>query len=333
MAHALPDGYTARPATVDDAERVADLFNDRSEVTLNERPTTSDRVLKRWDHPKFDLSTDSRLVFGPDGELIGYAHIRDVKDPPVDVFTGYTVHPDYDDARWLWDNLFGWMESEARRVIPKAPADALIALIAGTSDSDPVEQRELERHDFAHNRTFHRMSVDFEGTVSPPVLPAGVTIRTFEPGVDDEAVVAAYREAFANHYGHLDQPFEADLAEWRHWMTEDDFEADLWFLACDGEELAGFCTCYAQAPGEPDRGLIDELGVRPAWRRQGIGRALLLHAFGVLAVRGVEGAVLSVDTENRLGAPALYEGVGMRSIRASHTYVKELRPGINLVVQ
>jgi mycothiol synthase len=256
-----------------------------------------------------------------------------VKEPPVDVFAGYSVHLDHDGSDWLWDALFAWMEKEAHRVIPKAPPDARIALVAGASDEDVIGQRELERHGFEHSRTFHRMTTDFEGPAEPAVLPDGIDIRTFVPGTDDEALVAAHREAFADHYGRLEQPFDADLAEWRHWMREDDFNPLLWFLASDGAGIAGFCTCYAEAPGDPSRGLIDELGVRPAWRRRGIGRALLLHAFDELANRGIRGAVLNVDTGNKSGAPALYERVGMRSIRANHTYVKELRPGTNLVIQ
>ena len=335
MTHRFPDGFTCRPATTDDAERVAALWNDRSEATRGERPSTPERVLKLWDHPKFDLTTDSLLVFAPDGAPIGYAHVRDVKDPPVDVFAGYSVHPDHDGSDWTWDALFAWAEKEARRVIPKAPPDARIALVAGASDEDEVEQRELERHGFEHSRTFHRMTTGFEGPAEPAVLPDGIAIRTFKPGSDDEALVAAHREAFAGHYGRLEQPFDADLAEWRHWMREDDFDPSLWFLAHAIEDgaIAGYCTCYAEAPGDPSRGLIDELGVRPAWRRRGIGRALLLHAFGELAKRGIRGAVLNVDTENESDAPVLYARVGMRSSRANHTYVKELRPGRNLVAQ
>jgi len=335
MNHHLPDGFTCRPATTDDAERVAALWNDRSDATRNERPSTPERVRKNWSHPKFDLAADSRLVFASDGALIGYAHVRDVKDPPVDVFAGYSVHPDHDGSDWLWDALFAWTEVQARRVIPKAPSDARIALVAGVSDEDDTEQRELERHGFAHSRTFHRMRTGFEGPAEPAVLPDGIAIRTFVPGEDDETLVAAHREAFAGHYGYLEQPFAHDLENWRRWMKEDDFDASLWFLAHAVEDgaIVGYCTCYAEAPGDPSGGLIDELGVRPAWRRRGIGRALLLHAFGELAKRGIRGAVLSVDTENKSGAPALYTSVGMRSIRANHTYVKELRPGRNLVAK
>jgi mycothiol synthase len=334
MTHSLPDGFTARSATLEDAQLVADLWNGRSEAVRGDRPSTPERVLQRWNHPKFDLATDSRLVFAPDGKLIGYAHIRDVKDPPVDVFSRSIVHPEHDDSTWLRDDLFDWIEREARRVIDRAPADARIALISGAPDEDRVEQHELERRDFKHERTFHWMVVDFaDASLTAPDWPEGIEVRTLVPGVDDEALVAANRDAFSEHYGYLEQPFEAELAELRHWMAEDDFEADLWFLACEGTEVVGFCCCYAEAPGDAERGLIDVFGVRPAWRRRGIGRALLLHAFGEFSRRGTPGAVLTVDTENRTGALALYERAGMHADHSHYTYVKELRAGRNLVAQ
>jgi len=340
MNRQLPDGFTARPAVTEDAERVANLVNTQSEHAGRGRPVTLERVLQNWDHPKFDLATDSRLVFAPDGGLIGFARIRDVKDPPVDVFGGFVVHPDHDGTAWLWDDLFGWMEAEARRVIPKAPPDARIALVAGAPEGDRTEQRELERHGFNHSRTFHLMQIDFPSESSarrkePGLWPEGIGVREFVPGNDDEALVTAWCEAFANHYGIVKQPFETELEEWRQLMREDDFDPSLWFLAynCDDGTVVGLCVCHASAPGDPDRARISDIGVRPPWQRRGIGRALLLHAFGALADRGIQGSVLSVDTENKSGAPALYEGVGMHSVRANHTYVKELRPGRNLVVQ
>ena len=333
-----------RPASPEDAALVADLWNARSEATRGVRLSSPESVRKAWDHPTFDLSTDSRLVFAAGGgasdPLIGYAHVRDVKDPPVDVFGGYSVHPDFDDAAWLWDELFDWMDAEARRVIPRAPRDARIALVAGASEQATTAQVELERHGFEHSRTFHRMQIEFDASMRSARWPADVSVRTIELGADDEALVAAHREAFAGHYGHLEQPFDVDLADWRRWMAEDDFDPSLWFLAhavaddavADGT-IVGFCTCYAEAPGAPSFGLIDELGVRPAWRRRGIARGLLLHALETLRRRGISGAVLTVDTENRSGAPTLYEQVGMAPIQSNHTYVKELRPGVNLVVQ
>lgn len=341
MTYQLPVGYTTRPATTEDAERVAILWNKRSGATRGECPSTAERVLINWNHPRFALSTDSRLVFTPDGELIGYAHIRDIKNPPVDVFSGYCVHPDADNSDWLWDDLFQWMEAEARRVIPKAPKDARVVLVAGTMEQDATEQRELERHNFQHSRTFHWMEIDFDASedtapkTEPVPCPDGIRIRNVIPGQDDIELVTAYIEAFANHYGVIQQPFEVELEEWRDLMRKDDFDASLWFLAqaIKDDSIAGLCVCHAKSHRDPERGIINDLGVRPAWRRRGIGQTLLSYAFAELERRGIKGAALNVDTENKSGAPALYKRIGMQSTQASHTYIKELRPGVNLVPQ
>ena len=263
----LPKGYTHRPATTDDADQATSLYNDRAEHILGKRPNKSEQTLRMWEHPKFDLSTDSRLVFTPEGQLIGYAQIRDVKDPPVDVYGWQRIHPSFDDAKWLWDHLFSWMESEARRVIPKAPEDARIALLSGTCEQDLSQQQNLEDHGFDHSRTFHRMRIDFSEPVSEAAPPEGIRFRNIVPGEDDIALVTAHQEAFANHYGMLEQPFEVELKEWRDLMKEDRFDPSLWFLAIDTAEndsIVGLCVCYQEERRDSTRGEITDVGVRPA---------------------------------------------------------------------
>ena len=161
MIHTMRDGFTVRSASMDDAERVSDFWNERLQVTRGVRSSTPEQVRKLWNHPKFDLTTDSLLVFTPEGCLAGYAHVRDVKDPPVDIFTAHSVHPDYDQETWLWDALFAWTGAEARRVIPRAPANARIVLVAGVADEDTTKQSQLEGHGFEYSRSFHRMQINF----------------------------------------------------------------------------------------------------------------------------------------------------------------------------
>jgi len=275
MNQSFPDSYTTRPAAQEDAALVCELWNARSLWTRNTAPHSEASVLKRWDDSRFNLATDCLLAFDPNSSLIGYAHIGDVANPPVDVFCGYNVHPEYDEQSWLWHTLFDWIDSEARRVIAKAPADARIALVAGASDEDSSEHQRLEEFGFAHSRTFYRMAVEFEKPITSSPMPAGIEIRVFKPGEDDEMLVHACRDAFHDHYGRLEQSFETDLAKWRRWMEEEDFDPALWFLATDttvGGEVVGYCCCYPAETGDEGMGLIDELGVCRNWRRQGIGR-------------------------------------------------------------
>ena len=71
-------------------------------------------------------------------------------------------------------------------------------------------------------------------------------------------------------------------------------------------------------------GWIYELGVRRAWQRRGIGRALLRHSFAMFAADGVGVARLGVDTENVTGALELYRSVGMRQVREWRLFEKHL---------
>ncbi len=65
-------------------------------------------------------------------------------------------------------------------------------------------------------------------------------------------------------------------------------------------------------------------GVRRAWRRCGLGRALLLHAFGEFASRGLRTAGLDVDAESLTGANRLYEEAGMHVSARFDIYEKAL---------
>ena len=85
---------------------------------------------------------------------------------------------------------------------------------------------------------------------------------------------------------------------------------ELWFLAFSGAEPAGIAMCNP-SPGLPELGRVQVLGVRRPWRKRGVARALLLHAFAEFRSRGLTGAMLGVDAESLTGADRLYEQVGM----------------------
>jgi mycothiol synthase len=65
------------------------------------------------------------------------------------------------------------------------------------------------------------------------------------------------------------------------------------------------------------------LGVRSPWRRRGLGRALLLHAFAQSRLHGLVLAGLGVDAESLAGAHRLYESVGTHVAMRFDIYEKE----------
>lgn len=69
--------------------------------------------------------------------------------------------------------------------------------------------------------------------------------------------------------------------------------------------VAAFCTCWLVA----DELHINTLAVRPACRRQGLARALLIHVLGDAGASGARRASLEVRRSNE-AAVKLYEGLG-----------------------
>ena len=107
---------------------------------------------------------------------------------------------------------------------------------------------------------------------------------------------------------------------------------DLVAVAADGT-FAAFCYCYI-SPEDNERfgcqeGWVSALGTRRGFRKQGLGRAMLLAGMEQLKAAGMEKAVLEVDAENPSGAMGFYESVGFCKFRTDVVYVKQLYLSIN----
>ena len=121
----------------------------------------------------------------------------------------------------------------------------------------------------------------------------------------------------------------APYEQWSERFTRADFDPSLWFLAMDGEQIAGVVLCAHH----PDAGWVNTVGVRRPWRKRGLAMALLLHAFGEMYRRGERKISLGVDAQSLTGATRLYERAGMHPALEAAVYQKELRPGEDLSVQ
>jgi mycothiol synthase len=99
----------------------------------------------------------------------------------------------------------------------------------------------------------------------------------------------------------------------------DAYNPDLWFLALSGDEIAGVCLGLTF----PGLGWVRQLAVAEAWRRKGLGTALLHHAFALFKERGYQRAGLAVEVKNE-DARAFYEHVGLRPVRQHDEYAKTI---------
>ncbi|MCX5585969.1 mycothiol synthase [Streptomyces erythrochromogenes] len=156
-----------------------------------------------------------------------------------------------------------------------------------------------------------------EGAPLPdPVLPPGVTVRTFLPGTDDAAWLAANAAAFAHHpeQGSLTQ---RDLDDR---IAQPWFDAKGFFLAERDGELVGFHWTKVHAAQQ--LGEVYVVGVLPGAQGGGLGKALTAIGLQHLAAQGLPTAMLYVDADNP-AALAVYEGLGFTTHEVDLMYRTE----------
>ncbi len=330
----LPKGFTARGATLDDTGPALELFNRWSHSIIGRDELTDLQALRNeWKSPGFDPAEDIRVILTPDGQLAGYIEVWMTMKPPVHPWIWGRVDPEYQ-SMGIGSWLMQWAEQHAARALEEAPEDLRVAPRVGTF-REANEARDLyERLGYRYIRSSYHMLIEMDAPVPAPEFPEGITLRTFNTETDAEAVYRADADAFRDHFGFVDVPFEVGFPRFKHFTIEaEDFDPSLWFLAMDGDQIAGFSLCRSHSYDDPNLGWVGELGVRRSSRKQGLGLALLRHSFNEFYRRGYRKVGLGVDAQNLTGALRLYERAGMHVQQAFDQYEKELRPGREISVQ
>lgn len=330
----LPEGFTTRGAVLDDVENALKMFNRWSQSVIGEDEITDAVGIRtEWGSPGFNPAEDIHLVYAPNGELAGYIEVWTTGNPPVHPWIWARVDPRYE-GLGIGTYLLSWGESHALKALDRVLAELRFAPQVGTYQQDETSKKLFADMGYGRIRSFHNMRINMDAPPLVTELPTGITLRTYDPEKDLEAVYRAVDDSFRDHYGHVDTPFEEGLARFKHFMTGyEGFDPTLWFIAMDGGQIAGICLCRNQAYDNPDVGYINILGVLRPWRKRGIGLALLSQAFSEFYRRGKRMAGLGVDAESLTGALRLYENAGMHVHQAFERFEKEIRPGKEISVQ
>lgn len=331
----LPRHFTIRPATLDDVKAVVDLLNVCSVEQIGRPHVEPHEIRSEWQSPAFDLETCTRVVLTLDGDLVGYIEVWKMEPQARRIYSWGRVHPKCK-GQGVGTALVQWAEEQARQFMSQAPEDARVVLQQDTLSIDTAAQRLLHEQGYRLVRYGFRLVVEMMGAPLAPLIPTGLIIRPFIRSQEGRAVVMAMREAFRDHWGYLEQPFEEEYREWMHWMDNDpDFDPSLWFVAVDSDddEIVGVALCRPRIVEDAGMGWINVFGVRQSWRERGLPLTLLRYVFGEFYRRGKRRVGLSVEVRGSTDIPSLYEQAGMRVDRQYAGYEKELRTGEGLGTQ
>jgi mycothiol synthase len=303
MSGELPDGYTWRRPTTDDAEAICALVSARNTPVIGFADFTLDDTRDMLTEPDFDPTSDGWLVSDPDRALVGFGwacgdcHIVDIDVTAVDDVA----------AEWL----FAKAVSRAAAIAAELGHDEAQVNI-GIYRADEAQQARATALGFTPVTTYHRMHIDHDPVPAEPRAPEGVVVRA---GPGDETfrreAHAVLNASFADHFGFVPKTFD----EW-HERIEASITHDwsqLRVAYVDGEPAAMLLGSDAFIADE-DCGYVNNVGVLREARGRGLARLLLRQAFAEDARRGRRGTQLNVDTNNVTPALGLYLSVGMRAV-------------------
>ncbi|MCX6363387.1 MAG: GNAT family N-acetyltransferase [Actinobacteria bacterium] len=303
-----------RAASRSDLPEVVDLLNACDVAEVGQPDTTADDIESDWGMEGFELAHDAWVATGDGRVLAGYAYVGD-QFRTGELEADLWVRPEREEPA-LATRLLNLAERRGRELAASRGYETpmLDVFCIGVNHA---KRELLLRRGYALSRTVYRMSADLgHGVVALPV-PEGIAIRAFRVDADARVMFDAMNEAFEDHFRQSEEPFDAWSARL---LGHADFDADLWFLAWDGDEAVAALIAYDHG----DLGWVKGLGVRRPWRRRGLGGAMLAHTFAALAARGQRRVELGVDAEGETQPLRMYERAGMHVTFTYELYAKPL---------
>ncbi|MGC5324701.1 GNAT family N-acetyltransferase [Brevibacillus sp. SYSU BS000544] len=300
---------TIRHPRMEEAQEITDMIQLCDIDDFGVPDITLEDLLYMWGI--FSIETNAWVVCTPDSKIVGYAFLeqRGAKRMDTCVF----VHPEYKN-QGIGSMLLTKVEARAAELAGELEGEQ--QLMNHIPFTNQAARNLVESRGFTFSRLYKRMKIELTEEPMLAELPEGMTIRTFVPDRDEETLYEVYDETFRDSWGYSSQ----NRDEWVQQQTGDQYDPSLWFIVWDKEDPAAFLMSKLHEDGL----FIDLLGVKRPWRKQGLGYALLLHAFHAAYERGQQTILLNVDSNSLTNAHYLYERAGMRPTFQTALYRKEI---------
>lgn len=309
-------------ATANQAMRDADGILDTT--------SADDMAIQYANLTNSDLDRDLVIIerVAEPATIVGYARVewRDLTDG-TRAFGSIAVLAPEIRSQELARAVVAWTEVRITANARQAPArpGTTAFMQAFTLGADPVLPDALVAAGWRQQGRGYEMLCEPLDDLPTMPLPEGLELR---PMVDDEATRRAIWDAMVEAFrDHRSEP-EATDADWRQFRDEPKYDPALWVIAYDGDEVAGGAIGLIDPEliehSGLQRGYVDGVFTRPAWRRRGLARAAVAEVLVRFRERGMTSAFLEVDGLNPNQAMGLYESLGFVIVTTSADWAKPL---------
>lgn len=243
-------------------------------AAVDHTPALNEAALLRLRRPH---PTTRHLLVSEDGDLAGYAQLE---SGPEWSAGQLVVAPNH--------RRDGVGTQLLQRLIMEAPTPLRVWAMGDT----PAARSLATGVGMIRQRELLIMERRLDDELPEPVVPAGVQVRTFLPGEDEQDWLRVNAAAFASH------PEQAliDLDDLKDRLAEPWFDPKGFFVAIQDGAMIGF---HWTKQHEDHLGEVYVLGIAPWASRQGLGKALLLTGLRWLQQQGNSRVKLYVESDHR----------------------------------
>ncbi len=233
----------------------------------------------------------SRHLLARAGEtLVGYLHLDVFGDSDGNEVAELAVHPDH-------------RRRGHGTALVEAVADRAKPLRVWSHGGHPGAEALAAKLGYRKVRELLRLRRALDADLPRPVLPDGVTLRSFVPGRDEAAVVYVNHRAFAWH----PEQGAMSIEDVRQKEEQPWFDPAGFLLAVDADgRLLGFHWTKVHTA---ELGEVYVVGVDPDAQGGGLGKAITLAGLAHLRDAGLAEVMLYVEADNA-AALAVYNRLG-----------------------
>lgn len=302
--------YIIRNYSPDDFDKYLQLHVASEQLEPSRRFITAKGLSDDLGRPHFAPQTDL-FVAEFNGNLVGYLSITLEQGIQRALLDGL-VHPLHR-RKGIATHL---LSSGLQRVSESGIKSAQISVLETNSSARGL----LNHFAFTFIRYFFKMRLDINSVQLPAARQGAPNSRRLNQG-EENLLTEVQNRCFADTWGF--NPNTTEEIAYRlnmHGRSPEDV-----ILTYLEDKPVGYCwiiiNAEENAKRKRNRGLIHMLGVDPDYRKQEIGKAILLNGLEDLKKKGVDIVELTVDSAN-LAACSLYESVGFEVCSRTAWYEK-----------
>jgi GNAT superfamily N-acetyltransferase len=331
----ITSSISLRPFTASDAPLVVDLVNAEGRRSLEMTRATLDAFGQVRLIRYVPAHNKSVVAITPQNQIVGYAYVAN-REQHIVYEMGGAVDPDHW-GQGIGAQLLAWSEQQAKTLSQSAPAGVQVVLQGNLFEGEHKAQSLFTHAGFQQRREWLHFALEMHAPPPSVVLPNRIKIQPIDLEHDWDLLGPAMDDAFADHWGTIMDTLMASLPELpvpdaapEADMPEDESFSNapgFCFMALEDDVIAGGILCNAKLVERNDTGRVGSVFVRPRYRRQGIGRALMHTAFHAFWRAGLRRVVLDTDAGSFNQSPLFYAQMGMQIYRREYLYEKVIRPG------